>query len=81
MNARTRHRKKKRKKTKKQKKTQKKFVNSLELLFIFIPISTLLWLFGFSSAFAHRMVYPLTALFFGTGQQARLFFSYRFLFF
>ena len=46
-----------------------RWISRLELLFVFMPISLVLWLFGFSHAFAYRMVFPLTALFFGTGNQ------------
>eukprot|EP00741_Cyanophora_paradoxa_P006042 tig00000981_g5860.t1 len=46
-----------------------KFVSALEALFISVPISKLLGLFGFSEDFGNLMVYPLTALFFGTGNQ------------
>jgi len=41
----------------------------LELIFIFVPISTVLKLFRFSEDFGSHMVYPLTALFFGTGNK------------
>ena len=40
-----------------------------EKFFIFIPISTVLRWFGFSDDFRNEMVFPLTALFFGTGNQ------------
>eukprot|EP01097_Dermamoeba_algensis_P006498 TRINITY_DN4068_c0_g1_i2.p1 TRINITY_DN4068_c0_g1~~TRINITY_DN4068_c0_g1_i2.p1 ORF type:complete len:430 (-),score=87.23 TRINITY_DN4068_c0_g1_i2:192-1481(-) len=46
-----------------------KIINKLELLFIFLPIWLVLFLFRFSSRFGNYMVYPLTALFFGTGNQ------------
>jgi hypothetical protein len=46
-----------------------KWVNRLEPLFVFIPITKLLTWLGFSEAFRNDMVFPLTALFFGTGNQ------------
>ena len=46
-----------------------KIVNKLELVFIFVPIHLLLSLFRFSPQFGLKMIYPLTALFFGTGNQ------------
>lgn len=46
-----------------------KLINKLEFLFIFVPISAVLRLFGFSDEFQNEMVFPLTALFFGTGNQ------------
>ena len=42
----------------------------MEFMFIFVPIDKVLKWWGFSDEFAHRMVFPLTSLFFGTGQQA-----------
>ncbi|GFH32904.1 uncharacterized protein HaLaN_32196, partial [Haematococcus lacustris] len=35
----------------------------------FVPIERLLRLWGFSNEFRHQMVFPLVALFFGTGNQ------------
>jgi len=46
-----------------------KWVNRLEPIFIFIPIHKMLKMWGFSEDFQNRMVFPLTALFFGTGNQ------------
>ncbi|XP_005111352.1 uncharacterized protein LOC101864185 isoform X2 [Aplysia californica] len=46
-----------------------KIINKLEFFFIFIPISKVLKWFGYSDAFCYEMVFPLTALFFGTGNQ------------
>eukprot|EP00123_Amoebidium_parasiticum_P003228 comp14519_c0_seq1/m.10718 comp14519_c0_seq1/g.10718 ORF comp14519_c0_seq1/g.10718 comp14519_c0_seq1/m.10718 type:complete len:490 (-) comp14519_c0_seq1:1-1470(-) len=46
-----------------------KTINRFEYFFIFIPISKVLSWWGFSEDFGTRMVYPLTALFFGTGNQ------------
>ncbi|GAB4821602.1 hypothetical protein N2152v2_008648 [Parachlorella kessleri] len=46
-----------------------KWVHRLEPIFIFVPINKVLRWWGFSSAFATEMVFPLTALFFGTGNQ------------
>ena len=40
-----------------------------EVIFALIPVQTLLKLFRFSPEFGDRMIYPLVALFFGTGQQ------------
>ena len=46
-----------------------KFINRLEAVFIFLPISKVLKWFGYSEEFMYHMVFPLTALFFGTGNQ------------
>lgn len=46
-----------------------KLINRLEVIFIFLPISKVLKWFGFSDEFCNLMVFPLTALFFGTGNQ------------
>jgi hypothetical protein len=46
-----------------------KIVKLLEGLLALLPIYVLLRLFGLSKDFGERMVYPLTALFFGTGNQ------------
>jgi predicted NAD/FAD-binding protein len=46
-----------------------KWVYRLEPIFIFLPIDAVLRLWGFSDDFCTRMVYPLTALFFGTGNR------------
>lgn len=46
-----------------------KWVSRFEFIFIFVPIAKLLKLTRFSSEFSNYMVFPLTALFFGTGNQ------------
>lgn len=46
-----------------------KWVNRFEFIFILVPISKLLKLLRFSDDFKNFMVFPLTALFFGTGNQ------------
>jgi hypothetical protein len=46
-----------------------KTVKLLEGLLALLPIYALLRLFGLSKDFGERMVYPLAALFFGTGNQ------------
>ncbi|KAB5588415.1 hypothetical protein CTheo_8144 [Ceratobasidium theobromae] len=46
-----------------------KTIKRLELIFAFIPIKRMLSLFRFNPEFGNRMVYPLAALFFGTGNQ------------
>jgi len=46
-----------------------KWINRLEPIFIFIPIHKVLRWWGFSQEFANEMVFPLVALFFGTGNQ------------
>lgn len=45
------------------------WVHRLEPLFVFVPIDAVLRWWGFSQDFRTRMVFPLTALFFGTGNQ------------
>ncbi|KAL1525431.1 hypothetical protein AB1Y20_020289 [Prymnesium parvum] len=46
-----------------------KWIARLEFITIFLSIDFVLRLCLFSDAFRHRMVYPLVALFFGTGNQ------------
>jgi len=46
-----------------------KLVNALRALFAGVTITGVLRTFGFSDEFAYDIVYPLTALFFGTGNQ------------
>ena len=46
-----------------------KWVKRLEFIFLFVPIEKLLKLMRFSQEFRNYMVFPLTALFFGTGNQ------------
>jgi predicted NAD/FAD-binding protein len=46
-----------------------KFISWFEPIFIFIPIWLTTRLFCLSSRFTNAMLYPLTALFFGTGNQ------------
>ncbi|UJR08567.1 hypothetical protein I4U23_012826 [Adineta vaga] len=46
-----------------------KIISWLEPIFIFIPIWLTIRLFCLSSRFSNAMLYPLTALFFGTGNQ------------
>lgn len=46
-----------------------KWINKLEAVFIFIPISLVLRVLRFSNDFCNLLLYPLTALFFGTGNQ------------
>ncbi|CAL1546864.1 unnamed protein product [Lymnaea stagnalis] len=46
-----------------------RLINKLEFFFIFVPISQVLKWFGYSKQFCYEMVFPLTALFFGTGNQ------------
>jgi predicted NAD/FAD-binding protein len=46
-----------------------KTVFRFEFFFVFVPIHRLLSWYGFSKEFQERMVFPLTALFFGTGNQ------------
>lgn len=45
------------------------WINRLEFIFVFVPIESVLRWWGFSKEFQTRMVFPLTALFFGTGNQ------------
>jgi hypothetical protein len=44
-------------------------VKFLEVILALLPIYVLLRLFRLSKDFGERMVYPLAALFFGTGNQ------------
>lgn len=44
-------------------------VASLRLIFVFVSIKTVLRLWRFDAEFGARLVYPLTALFFGTGNR------------
>lgn len=46
-----------------------KLINRFEAVFIFLPIAKVLRWFGYSEDFMNEMVFPLTALFFGTGNQ------------
>ncbi|CAG9465951.1 unnamed protein product [Pedinophyceae sp. YPF-701] len=46
-----------------------KWISRFEFIFVFVPINKVLKWWGFSDDFANRMVFPLTALFFGTGNQ------------
>eukprot|EP00928_Gymnodinium_smaydae_P048182 TRINITY_DN321_c0_g3_i1.p1 TRINITY_DN321_c0_g3~~TRINITY_DN321_c0_g3_i1.p1 ORF type:complete len:531 (+),score=58.26 TRINITY_DN321_c0_g3_i1:61-1653(+) len=46
-----------------------RWISRLEFLTIFMSIESVLRLCRFSDAFRYRMVYPLVALFFGTGNQ------------
>lgn len=46
-----------------------KWIDYFQIIFIFISIQNVLWLFQFSNEFSNRMVYPLVALFFGTGNR------------
>ncbi|CAF4600680.1 unnamed protein product [Rotaria sp. Silwood1] len=48
-----------------------KMISWLEPIFIFIPIWLTARIFCLSSCFTNAMLYPLTALFFGTGNQTR----------
>jgi len=50
-------------------KSTLQLINKLECIFIFLPISKVLKWFGYSDEFMNEMVFPLTALFFGTGNQ------------
>lgn len=45
------------------------WINRFEFIFTFVPIDKVLNWFGFSQRFRNHMVFPLTALFFGTGNQ------------
>jgi predicted NAD/FAD-binding protein len=47
-----------------------KFVDFFKLFFAFIPIWIVMKMFFFSKEFCNLMVYPLVALFFGTGNQS-----------
>ncbi|KAI0674921.1 FAD/NAD-P-binding domain-containing protein [Trametes maxima] len=44
-------------------------IKKLEPIFAMIPVHVMLKMFNFSTGFGERMVYPLVALFFGTGNQ------------
>jgi predicted NAD/FAD-binding protein len=46
-----------------------RWVDRMALIFAFVPIRRVLKLWGFANEFGERMVYPLTALFFGTGNR------------
>ena len=46
-----------------------RWVDRFNFLYAFVSISTILRRFSFPADFGERMVYPLTALFFGTGNQ------------
>lgn len=46
-----------------------KIIKKLEVPFALMPVHTMLRLFRFSTDFGEKMVYPLVALFFGTGNQ------------
>jgi predicted NAD/FAD-binding protein len=47
-----------------------KIIDTLKFIFAFVPIWLVMKLFMFSNEFANLMVYPLVALFFGTGNQS-----------
>mmetsp|Transcript_12949 Transcript_12949/g.35269 ORF Transcript_12949/g.35269 Transcript_12949/m.35269 type:complete len:543 (+) Transcript_12949:2318-3946(+) len=49
-----------------------RWINRFEPLCIFMPIVKLLKMWGFSEEFRNSMVFPLVALFFGTGNQTPL---------
>lgn len=44
-------------------------IKKFEPVFAMIPVHTMLKMFNFSKDFGDKMVYPLVALFFGTGNQ------------
>ena len=46
-----------------------RWIHRLEPLTAFVPIDPLLRILGFSAEFRHRLVIPLVALFFGTGNR------------
>lgn len=46
-----------------------RWINRLEPLFVFVPIRLVLRALGFSADFRNRLVFPLVAVFFGTGNQ------------
>ncbi|PWN51895.1 hypothetical protein IE53DRAFT_31193 [Violaceomyces palustris] len=46
-------------------------IKRFEPIFAVIPVNRMLKMFGFSSDFGERMVYPLVALFFGTGNETK----------
>ncbi|KAL0491674.1 L-aspartate oxidase [Acrasis kona] len=47
-----------------------KIVDKMMFIFAFVPIWVVMKMFRFSDEFANLMVYPLVALFFGTGNQS-----------
>ncbi|KAH8108063.1 FAD/NAD-P-binding domain-containing protein [Cristinia sonorae] len=49
--------------------TALKIIKKLEVVFALIPVHVMLRIFRFSKDFGEKMVYPLVALFFGTGNQ------------
>ncbi|TKY87974.1 hypothetical protein EX895_003070 [Sporisorium graminicola] len=51
--------------------TTLKTIKRFEVLFAVIPVHRMLKMFGFSDEFGERMVYPLVALFFGTGNDTK----------
>ncbi|UZJ56751.1 hypothetical protein CBS101457_006071 [Exobasidium rhododendri] len=46
-------------------------IKSFEPIFALIPVDKMLKMFRFSPSFGERMVYPLVALFFGTGNETK----------
>lgn len=46
-----------------------RWISRFEPLFVFVPIRTVLRWWGFSEDFRNHMIFPLVALFFGTGNQ------------
>lgn len=46
-----------------------KKINRFEAIYIFVPMHLVLKWYGFTEDFANEMVFPLTALFFGTGNR------------
>ncbi|TIC06082.1 nucleotide-binding domain-containing protein [Wallemia mellicola] len=46
-------------------------IGRFEPIFALIPVDKMLKMFGFSPSFGDRMVYPLVALFFGTGNETK----------
>ncbi|KIS66327.1 uncharacterized protein UMAG_05328 [Mycosarcoma maydis] len=48
-----------------------KTIKRFEVVFAVIPVHRMLKIFGFSDEFGERMVYPLVALFFGTGNDTK----------
>ena len=51
--------------------TTLKTIKRFEVLFAVIPVHRMLKMFAFSDEFGERMVYPLVALFFGTGNDTK----------
>ncbi len=51
--------------------TTLKTIKRFEVVFAVIPVHRMLKMFGFSDEFGERMVYPLVALFFGTGNDTK----------